>query len=416
MNVPFPSHLVENADDDSKRRALEFWNTLNSLAATDPRKYRETLAATAREMKAAEKRTARDFIHPVFHMQLANVAVNVLKSGGIKSMVADEVPMLVSRGRRVGTKETVYDIVLHPSTIDRARNDTEFQAALQDLLLRSVEETHGVALPRKGVKLGTKYIGRWLWRDDGTQFTDAELEEVADLTVESMLGKLRLDGDAGAAKKQQGKGDPEELATLVLPGQSMGRVDSKAALIEEVSGSSSPVVAPKKPLIEEVSVPAPVAAWVAEPAPPVPQANSDDEEEEDESELTNEQQKFLASQPAPGHGVRVLYSPIDDDDDGDEDPGLRVAAFDLSDWLPANTPWPYASASLDPDTNVLEFAPPASSLPHLSVRFFRLGAQLLVGPRVVHATTAWIGGADVPASVEPRFAKRTRRLAVRVRF
>ncbi|KAI9221870.1 hypothetical protein BC828DRAFT_379876 [Blastocladiella britannica] len=396
-------HSLPKSADESKARAAEFWTKLNTLSRKDPQKYRETVAAVFKDAENARAvRKSTDFIHHAFHIESrgfpgafrfpTRIYVNVLASPGIKQMSGDEVPMLLSRPRLVKPREApiVYDIIVHQSTLDRAKADNDFQRALQDLFFDSIDQTYANGLQKNRCKLGKEYIGRWLWRDDGTQRTDKELASIEDMSVEDMLSKLhgariasRVDEESGATPVLDfapAEAEPdEELPQLVLPGQQIRRIDSKTVLIQEVGPVQD---------TSSASGPSPVAPVVEVAAPPTPAPPLDPD--------------FVAQ--APEGAMRCAYTP------SPMIAGGRVVSFDLSSIFPADATWSY-EPRLDSEANVLELVPASTRLPWLSVRFLRPGAQLLVGPRVLHPTTTWLG-MPLPSDIQPRFSKKTRKLTV----
>ncbi|KAJ3371763.1 hypothetical protein GGF31_002742 [Allomyces arbusculus] len=346
----FPTGLLKNADEDTKRRALEFWNQLNTLAAKDPAAYRKTLADTMAAAQGAEMETP---VPLLTHAQTLKVKdprstaygyVNVLASDRIRPMVGTEIPMMISRVRILedeSAKPFVIDAVVHPDVVEKAAKEDKFRTDLRALIwdsIRSTQSSIPIATP-KWAKINA-YKGPWLWNNDGTQKTDLELSDAADaagLTPLSVLGKLGH-AHVGAATDET---ETESKFQLQLPtSASTGKhpPGSKATLIQELT-----------------------------PAGKEPR----------------------------GQAYQRSGS-------------MRVLIFPLAEVI---SEWKYA-AELLPDARVLHFVPQLPTLPILSVRLFPEGGQLLVGPKVAHAQKDWQGIVDFPTDFAIGFSKKSKTLSV----
>ncbi|KNE67443.1 hypothetical protein AMAG_11904 [Allomyces macrogynus ATCC 38327] len=417
----FPTGLLKNADEDTKRRALEFWNQLNMLAAKDPAAYRKKLTDTMAAAQAAESDAPAPLLTHAQTLKAKDQTstaygyVNVLASDRIRPMVGTEIPMMISRLRILedeSAKPFVIDVVVHPDVVEKAAKEDEFRADLRALIWDSIRSTHSLIpiVAPTWSKLDS-YKGPWLWNNDGMQKTALELRDAAGaagLTPMSVLDKLGH-AHAGAAPDET---ETESDFQLQLPTNAPSGKHppgSKATLIQELT-----------PAGRLAGAQAPIDSLA--PVPPAQPASSPKSAES--AHVDDKVAQFLAS--IPPRARRTAYQ---------SSGSTRVLAFPLADvarfarflLVPVRfglrlifklhvqiAEWNY-SAELLPDARVLHFVPQLSTLPILSVRLFPEGGQLLVGPKVVHAQKDWQGMVDFPTDFAIGFSKKSKTLSVTLR-
>ncbi|KNE64077.1 hypothetical protein AMAG_09135 [Allomyces macrogynus ATCC 38327] len=392
-----PTGFLKGADEDTKRRALEFWNQLNTLAAKDPAAYRKTLADTMAAAHAAETEAPAPLLT---HAQTLKAKdphstaygfVNVLTSDRIRPMVGTEIPMMISRSRILddeSAKPFVIDVVVHPDVVEKAAKEDEFRTDLRALIWDSVRSTQlsiPIVAPNWN-KLDT-YKGPWLWNNGGTQKTDLELCDAAGaagLTPLSVLGKLGH-AHVGAAVDETETASDFQLQLPTNTPSGKHPPGSTTTLIQELTPAAK---APRDPGLAKLDC-APASAPPRQLAPSPKPAEP--------ARVDGMVAQFLAS--APPRARRTAYQ---------RSGSTRVLAFPLADVI---SEWKYA-AELLPDARVLHFVPQLPSLPILSVHLFPEGGQLLVGPKVVHALLDWQGTVDFPNDFAIGFSKKIKTLSV----
>ncbi|KAJ3353190.1 hypothetical protein GGF32_003168 [Allomyces javanicus] len=393
----FPTGLLKDADEDTKRRALEFWNRLNTLAAKDPAAYRKTLADTMAAAQAAETDTPAPLLTHAQTLKAKDPRstaygyVNVLASDRIRPMVGTEIPMMISRFRILddeSAKPFVIDVVVHPGVVEKATKEDEFRTDLRALIWDSIQSTQTsipIAAPT-WTKLDA-YKGSWLWNNDGTQKTDLELRDAAGaagLTPLSVLGKLGHAHVDATAEDAESESDFQlQLPTNAPSGKRPP--GSKAMLIQELTPAGKAPRGKSQGDLDRAPAPFP-------PRQPAPSPKS-----AEPARVDDKVAQFLAS--APPRARRTAYRLSG---------STRVLAFPLADVI---SEWKY-TAELLPDARVLHFVPQLLTLPILSVRLFPNGGQLLVGPKVVHAQTDWQGMVDFPNDFAIGFSKKSKTLSV----